>query len=151
MVLCLLLKLVFWDDTSVKTILRKTSLSESLRVLRHAPSSPTLADRMRTFFTLPPKVAMSTLTVFSFRPWSAWMRSVYSSGRSSQQREALMMNLSLRAPYLSHSTVTSSISVGMVKLLPISNAFLFSSFTWSITLPSKVALSSYIIRKNQCL
>ncbi|GLT89207.1 hypothetical protein SLE2022_072010 [Rubroshorea leprosula] len=87
-------------------------------------------------------MAISALTVLRLSPLRTLMSSVNTSGRSSQQKDALMApELAFSSSLASWSTVISSTSVGTGKALLISAASLLRSFTCSIALPNKAALS----------
>lgn len=98
-------------------------------------SSPVMR---RTFFMRPPSVVISALSVLRWRAFNVLMRSGRRSDRSSQQREALIINLPSSSVA---SMVSSSASVGRGLSSPISEVWRFSSLTCWITSANKDALS----------
>lgn len=139
-ILCLLRENEPVGGQAVETNLPRTALRELLSELKHTLFSSSLGPTVNTLLTLPSTVVTSAPTVLNFSPWRASMRSANKSDRSSQQIETVSLD-----PFWLDSIVTSSASVGSLKDLSISQAFLLSSFTCSMTAPSREALSSYII------
>lgn len=98
--------------------------------------------KMKLILILPPTQMISACTVWSWSFVRTLMISEIASGWSSQQNEALNMIL-LVVESDSGWTLTSSASVGRSWKIGDSVSFCFSSFTCSITVANRAALSNW--------